>query len=150
MKRWGLSFVVGLALVASACGDVGLVSATTAEGETGSATTHDPGLGPVHPTRPPPGSPSGSVRIKNPCDTAIEVRWRLTPRGKGGVPPNVIVTVQPGRAENPSGYQYAAGTGSRDVMVFAPKLGWRARKRARQDGGVVRFTIDPDVCPPTG
>jgi hypothetical protein len=100
-----------------------------------------------HPKRLPFDSPSGTVRVANPCDTAIEVRYRLTPRGKGGVPPNVIVTIESGESEAPAGYQYAADTGARDVMVFAPKLGWRDRKRARQDGGVVKFTIDPAFCP---
>ena len=66
------------------------------------------------------------------------------------MPPNVIATIEPGEAEITAGYEYAADTGARDVMVFAPKLGWSTRKRARQDGLVVSFTIDFAVCPPTG
>ena len=97
--------------------------------------------------RLPFDSPRGSIRVANPCDTAVEVRYRLTPRGKGGFPPNVIATIEPGAKTTPIGYEYAANTGARDVMVFAPKLGWRDRKRARQDGGVVKFTIDSAFCP---
>ena len=154
-----VALLVGIALSLAACGEVEQTSSSGVDTELGSgggqtvvervasSTTAVTRGSMGGRKRLPFDSPSGSVRITNPCDTAIEVRYRLTPRGKGGIPPNVIATIEPGESETPASYGYAADTGARDVMVFAPKLGWRDRKRARQDGGVVKFTIDPAFCP---